>query len=268
VEANLKRRIITALAIVPLIILVVGWGQPTLFAVFVLGVTSLALYEYFSMALPAHAGERILGILFGLALALLTLAPNIADRELWVSLLLVVVFSLYLFISGRLSDKVMRLGWLLLGGFYIGWLMPHWVFLFRYPSGRSWVFFTLGVVVGGDTAAYFAGRRFGVRKLAPEISPGKTWAGAWGYLAGALAVAALAARSLFVEHPFIEIVGIALLLAILGQVGDLFESLLKRVFNVKDSSALVPGHGGVLDRLDSLIFPAVFANAYLRVFHP
>ena len=121
--------------------------------------------------------------------------------------------------------------------------------------------------MAGDTAAYFVGRRFGVRKLAPEISPGKTWAGAWGYMAGGLIVGVLAAQFLFAKHPFLEIVALALLLATLGQVGDLFESLLKRVFNVKDSSSLVPGHGGILDRLDSLIFPAVFANAYLKVFH-
>jgi phosphatidate cytidylyltransferase len=193
--------------------------------------------------------------------------PEVSDRGLWLSLLLVLIFSLYVFVSGKLYDRVTRLGWLLLGAFYIGLLMPNWIFLFRSPGGRNWVFFALGVVVTGDTAAYFAGKRFGVKKLAPEISPGKTWAGAWGYTLGGLAVGMLAASFLFVEYPFLEIVGLALLLAFLGQVGDLFESLLKRVFDVKDSSSIVPGHGGVLDRLDSLIFPAVFANAYLKVFH-
>jgi phosphatidate cytidylyltransferase len=267
VEANLKRRSITALVFVPLVIYVVGWGQQTVFTIVVLGVTSLALYEYFHMALPAHRGEQKLGFLFGLAVALLTVAPNLAEREIWVALVLVLIFSVYVFASGELYDRMTRLSWLLLGGFYIGLLMPHWVFLFRYPSGRSWVFFTLAVVMAGDTAAYFVGRRFGVRKLAPEISPGKTWAGAWGYMASALIVGVLAAQFIFVQHPFLEIVALALLLATLGQVGDLFESLLKRVFNVKDSSSLVPGHGGILDRLDSLIFPAVFANAYLKVFH-
>jgi phosphatidate cytidylyltransferase len=267
VEANLKRRSITALVFVPLVIYVVGWGQEMVFAVVVLGVTSLALYEYFHMALPAHPREQKLGFLFGLAVALLTVAPNLANREIWVALVLVLIFSVYVFVSGELYDKIIRLSWLLLGGFYIGLLMPHWVFLFRYPSGRSWVFFTLAVIMAGDTAAYFVGRRFGVRKLAPEISPGKTWAGAWGYMAGGLIVGVLAAQFLFVKHPFVEIVALALLLATLGQLGDLFESLLKRVFNVKDSSSLVPGHGGILDRLDSLIFPAVFANAYLKVFH-
>jgi phosphatidate cytidylyltransferase len=124
------------------------------------------------------------------------------------------------------------------------------------------------VVATGDTVAYFAGKRFGVRKLAPEISPGKTWAGAWGYVLGAAVTGSVAWRFYFLDYPFLEIAGLAVAFAVLGQVGDLFESLLKRVFNVKDSSSLVPGHGGVLDRLDSMIFPAVFANAYLKVFHP
>jgi phosphatidate cytidylyltransferase len=267
VEANLKRRILTALVIVPLLIFVVGWGRPSIFTAVILAVTSLALYEYFHMALPAHPGEQKLGVLFGFVLAVLLVLPDIVHPGHWISLLLVLIFSVYVFVSGKLYDRVIRLGWLLLGGFYIGFLMPNWVFLFRLPSGRSWVFFAFGVVVTGDTVAYFAGKRFGVKKLAPDISPGKTRAGAWGYILGGLTVGALAARFVFFDYPFFEIVGLALLLAVLGQIGDLFESLLKRVFDVKDSSSLVPGHGGVLDRLDSLIFPAVLVNAYLKVFH-
>jgi phosphatidate cytidylyltransferase len=267
VEANLKRRILTALVIVPLLVFIVGWGPPWFFTVLVLAVTFLALNEYFSIALPAHPGEGKLGILFGLAVSLVRVFPEITDQELWLSLLLILIFTVYVFVSGNLHEKVVRLGSLLLGGFYIGLLMPNWISLFRFPNGRSWVFFVFGVIVTGDTVAYFAGRRFGVRKLAPAISPGKTWTGAWGYILGGVAVGAVAARYLFGEYPFVEIVGLAFLLAVFGQIGDLFESLLKRVFYVKDSSSLLPGHGGVLDRLDSLLFPAVFANAYLRVFH-
>jgi phosphatidate cytidylyltransferase len=267
VEANLKRRILTALVIVPLLVFIVGWGPPWFFTAIVFAVTFLALYEYFNIALPAHPGEGKLGILFGLALWLVAVLPEISDRELWISMLLVLIFTVYVFVSGNLPEKIGRLGSLLLGGFYIGLLMPNWISLFRFPNGRIWVFFVFGVIVTGDTVAYFAGRRFGRKKLAPVISPGKTWTGAWGYTLGGVAVGGVAARFLLGEYPFIEIVGLALLLAVLGQVGDLFESLLKRVFSVKDSSSLLPGHGGVLDRLDSLIFPAVFANAYLKVFH-
>jgi phosphatidate cytidylyltransferase len=268
VEANLKRRILTALVIVPLVIYAVGWAQPAVFMAAVLALTFVALYEYFRMAFADSPGERPVGILFGLALAVYSVIPGMADGGPWLASLLVVVFSAYVFVSGNVYDKVNRLGWLLLGGLYIGLLMPHWVFLFRFPRGRLWVFFALGVIVAGDTAAYFVGRRFGVKKLAPQISPAKTWAGAWGYMFGGLAAGVLAACSILADYPLVEIVGMALLIALLGQIGDLFESLLKRAFNVKDSSSLVPGHGGVLDRLDSLIFPAVFVHVYLKVFHP
>jgi phosphatidate cytidylyltransferase len=119
----------------------------------------------------------------------------------------------------------------------------------------------------GDSAAYFAGRRFGIRKLAPQISPGKTIAGAWGYLAGAALAGFLCAWLVFERFNWTEILLLALIAGVLGQLGDLFESWLKRVFAVKDSGSLLPGHGGLLDRLDSLIFPAVFTSAYLRLFH-
>jgi len=267
VEANLKRRFLTALVAIALVASIVGWARPWIFTTLVLSVTVLALYEYFAMALPGYPGEQALGMLFGSTLSLLSVIPDLSDRELWLSLLLVLSFMGYLFAGGSLPERLSRLAWMVLGGFYIGWLTPNWIFLFRFPDGRSWVFFVLLVIVAGDTAAYFVGKRFGVRKLAPQISPAKTVAGAWGYAVGGVAAGAIAAQSFLVAYPFLEITALALLLAGLGQLGDLFESLLKRVFAVKDSSALMPGHGGILDRVDSLIFPAVFANAYLKVFH-
>jgi phosphatidate cytidylyltransferase len=267
VEANLKRRLLTALVAISFVAVIVGWARPWIFTVLILSVTAVALYEYFAMALPGHPGEQVLGVLFGITMSLLLVIPDVGDRELWLSLLLVLSFIGYLFAGGNPNEKLTRLAWTVLGGFYIGLLMPNWIFLFRVPDGRSWVFFVLGVIVAGDTVAYFAGKRFGVKRLAPEISPAKTVAGAWGYLLGSVVACAIASLLLLVEYPFLEITLLALMLAALGQLGDLFESLLKRVFAVKDSGSLLPGHGGILDRLDSLIFPAVFANAYLRVFH-
>jgi len=246
---------------------IVGWAKPWIFTTLVLSVSVLALYEYFAMALPGHPGEQALGMLFGSTVALLSVIPDLSDRELWLSLLLILSFTGYLFVGGSLQERLTRLAWMVLGGFYIGLLTPSWISLFRLPDGRRWVFFVLLVIVAGDTSGYLVGKRFGVKKLAPQISPAKTVAGAWAYTLGSVVAGAIAARSFLVAYPFLEITALALLLAGLGQLGDLFESLLKRVFAVKDSSALMPGHGGVLDRLDSLIFPAVFANAYLKVFH-
>ncbi len=176
-------------------------------------------------------------------------------------------FATYLFTAGKLVERLNRLLFTLLGGFYIGYLFPQWVLLFRQSQGRAWVFWVLLVVMVGDTVAYFVGRRFGTRKLAPEISPGKTVEGAWGYVAGAVLAGLVSATFLFEQIFWPEVLGLSLAISILGQIGDLFESWIKRAFAVKDSGNLLPGHGGLLDRLDSLIFPAVFTTTYLRVFH-
>jgi len=189
------------------------------------------------------------------------------DGQLSLGLLVVLFFSLYLFMAGKLEERLSRLAWTLLGGVYLGYLLPHWVLLFRMPHGRAWVFFVLLVIMMGDTIAYFVGSRLGTRKLVPDISPGKTVEGALGYVAGSLIGGYLGARFLITELGVMEAIGLSAMLSILGQIGDLFESLIKRVFAVKDSSSLLPGHGGLLDRLDSLIFPAVFATTYLKVFH-
>jgi phosphatidate cytidylyltransferase len=128
------------------------------------------------------------------------------------------------------------------------WL--HW----SQPLGPRWALFAVAIVWAADTGAYFVGVRFGKRKLAPRISPGKSWEGLYGGMAATL-LFALAARSmLHVSWPSLPL--LLLLTFITGLIsvaGDLFESLLKRHAGIKDSSDLIPGHGGVLDRLDSLL---------------
>jgi phosphatidate cytidylyltransferase len=183
------------------------------------------------------------------------------------SLLIMTTFAIYLFLPGTPHERVIRIGWLLIGAGYLGLLLPHWILLSRVAGGRRWIIFVLAVILTGDTMAYIVGGRWGRKKLAPDISPGKTWVGAWGYMSGGMAAGTILGYVLMKQRGFAEILVLSGLLALLGQIGDLFESLLKRAFNVKDSSALVPGHGGVLDRLDSLMFPAVFIYAYLKVFH-
>jgi phosphatidate cytidylyltransferase len=166
-----------------------------------------------------------------------------------------------------LEEKLRTLAFVVLGMFYIGFLLPQWIGVFERHDGRAWVGFVLLVIMSGDSAAYFIGRRFGRQKLAPVLSPGKTREGAWGYLAGSIGVAGLGLSFMPLAIGIAEALLLACLLSILGQFGDLFESWIKRVFAVKDSGKLLPGHGGILDRIDSLIFPAVFVSAYLKVFH-
>jgi phosphatidate cytidylyltransferase len=266
VDANLRARAATAAVGIPLLFALVGWGPEWLFALFVLLVTTVALHEYFSIAIPQREREQYFGLILGLSLAAIMLAADPRSLPVALSAVLVSAFAVYLFMNGDLEARMQRLMRTLLGGVYLGMLLPCWVLLFRQADGRAWVFWTLMVIMSGDTAAYFVGRRLGRKKLAPKISPGKTVAGAWGYLGVGSVVGTIGAWWLFDRFHWLEALLLSMILTVLGQLGDLFESWLKRVFSVKDSGALLPGHGGALDRLDSLIFAAVFTTLYIRYF--
>jgi phosphatidate cytidylyltransferase len=145
------------------------------------------------------------------------------------------------------------------GALYVGLLM--FIALLKRDQGArggGWVFLLLTVTWFGDTFAYAAGRLAGRHKLYPRISPGKTWEGAVGGLVGSFAAAALAHAWYLPELSWAGAAGVALPAGALGQVGDLCESLLKRAYGVKDSGALLPGHGGLLDRIDALLFAAPY----------
>lgn len=267
-DANLKARLLTGLVGIPLLIAIIGWGDPWLFHGFFLLITVGALREYFAMGFPGRPRDQMIGIAFGLAVSSIVFFPQLTPGDMVLAPLLVLMLSIYLFLHGQIEERLARLAWTLLGSLYLGYLLPHWSSLFRLPHGRAWVFFVLVVIMAGDICAYFVGQRFGTKKLAPEISPGKTVEGAIGYVLGSVSAGCLTGISLAVGPSWLELAMLSGLLSVLGQVGDLFESWIKRAFAVKDSGRLLPGHGGLLDRLDSLIFPAVFTTTYLKVFHP
>lgn len=267
-DANLRARLLTALVGIPLLVVLIGWGDPWLVHGFFLLITFGALREYFAMGFPDRPRDQTIGIAFGVAVSSIVFFPQLTFGELILAPLLVLMFSIYIFMHGQVEERLARLAWILLGSLYLGYLLPHWSLLFRLPHGRAWVFFVLVVIMAGDICAYFVGRRFGTKKLAPEISPGKTVEGAVGYVLGSVLAGCLMGFVFAVGLSWLELVILSALLSVLGQVGDLFESWIKRAFEVKDSGRLLPGHGGLLDRIDSLIFPAVFTTTYLKVFHP
>ena len=128
-------------------------------------------------------------------------------------------------------------------------------------SGRQFVLFTLALIWAGDTGAYFTGRSIGRIPMAPALSPKKTWEGALGNVVASLIVAVFFAR--WTEADLLPMLALAAAANIAGQAGDLFESAFKRAAGVKDSGALLPGHGGMLDRIDSLIFAAPVVWCYV-----
>jgi phosphatidate cytidylyltransferase len=226
-----------------------------------------ALREYFTMMFPQARRHRIAGNVLGILLALAVILSGPSAAIELIGAALVLGFSISLCIHRQLSGKLGPIWRALVGVLYVGFLTPIVVLLLRRPDGRAWLGWLLFVIMAGDSAAYFIGRRFGAQKLAPSLSPGKTIAGAWGYVLGAVIVGLGGALLVLKQVSWVEIVILSLMLAALGQIGDLFESWLKRLAEVKDSGNLLPGHGGLLDRLDSVTFPAAFTTAYLRIFH-
>lgn len=147
---------------------------------------------------------------------------------------------------------------------YVGFPLALFVLTRDVENGRTWAFLGMLATFAVDTGAYATGRPFGRHRLAPRISPNKTWEGAvGGYFAGA--AAAFALNSLFdTGVPWTTLAPFALVFPVLAQAGDLFESWMKRRMGIKDSSGLLPGHGGLLDRLDSLVFVIPFLYLFLQ----
>lgn len=203
------------------------------------------LWEYYGMV----TGDRRAGAPALLALLLGGAAAVIATdlRDLATGLILLGFGGLA---AGLLARP--RFGWLLAGSLYLGGAMCMLVVLGQpVTEGFQAVLWLVIVVVGADVGAYFAGRTIGGPKLWPAVSPGKTWAGVWGGLA--LAVLVGVAFSSLSGWPPLRMALLSLLVAAASVAGDLLESAVKRHFQVKDTSALIPGHGGVMDRLDGLI---------------
>lgn len=257
----LRTRILTALAAIPGIWLITKYLPPALFAGFIMAVVAVALLEYFVMALPEHRVEQAAGLIWGMVVA----SGVIAGRpEVWGAGLALAVTGGLVLAIGRPSDLpggVNRLGLSLLGVLYVGFFTPHFV-LMREGLGWRWVLFTVFAAMGSDTGGYFMGRYLGRHKLAPAISPSKTIEGAVGAVAGAMLIAAVCRLAFFPELGGREVVVLGGVVSVLAQFGDLCESALKRAFGAKDSGWIIPGHGGILDRLDSLLFPVVFAYYY------
>jgi phosphatidate cytidylyltransferase len=213
------------------------------------------------MALPERKLERALAVVAGGLLPLTLLVHGSLDLFVASLTLLFLLFALIFLFRVRDMTRVAGEFALLCAGFlYVPFLLGHFILLRQSPHGISWIFLLLVIVMCGDTFAFYVGTSFGKHRLYPAVSPKKSIEGSLGGLAGSMVGALIVKATFFPELSLPACLITALLLGLLGQLGDLFESLLKRSFGVKDSGVIVPGHGGMLDRLDSLLFavPAAF----------
>jgi phosphatidate cytidylyltransferase len=284
-DANLVRRVGFAVVAIPLALLLVWYGGLPLVLLLVAAAT-LATRELFDLAERQQIRPaRVLGLASAAAISPIAYAA-IASPEAravvdtaWpyaAAIWLIAILTWALLTRAPTDRPLAAVGVTVLAVAYAGALPAFLLDMRHHGHGlRSWagawlVFFPLVVTWVCDTAAMFGGRAFGGAKLAPTVSPGKTRSGSLAGVVGSLAVAPVFAAAVFprvgVDVPLWQLLAIAAVLGVIGQIGDLAESLFKREAGVKDSSQLIPGHGGVLDRLDSLYFVIPAAAAMYRAF--
>jgi phosphatidate cytidylyltransferase len=260
----LKLRLLSALVMVPLVIILVLFSDQPTFAVLVaLGLLAGA-WEW-SALVPLQGRQARLLYLAATA-AVTAVAWMYARSEPFVNGLLWAAMGWWLFVlfwvsRPRLGREVTLLHTSAKALLGIGMLVSTWVALVvlhgRPDQGPHWVLYVMFLVWAADSGAYFAGKAYGQRKLAPQVSPGKTWEGVYGALAASVLFAF--GYAWFLDLPsaaFTSFILVCLVTVLFSIVGDLLESLLKRQQGVKDSGSLIPGHGGVLDRADSLLAAA------------
>lgn len=264
--SDLLPRILSAMVLAPLAI-AVAWAPnqyPLLgvwfFGLFWLAAALIVWWEW--NTLVSGPDNRLLFVLGGAALALSMFISEFGAARTRTPILIICLGALAVSVFARADRRLWASGGLL----YSGALLTAPIILRRdHDLGFAALVFLFALVWATDIAGYFAGRAIGGAKLAPKISPNKTWAGAIGGTLGAV-LAGVAVAKFFALPNLVAVGIIALLLSVAAQAGDLFESSIKRRFGAKDAGKLIPGHGGVMDRMDGFLVAATLA-AIIGIFH-
>lgn len=256
-------RELTALVASPVAIWIIGWSHPLVFDATVALCALLALYEF--LILGRKKGFQlpiVLCILVAIfILAAFVLEPISVEMGVFVALLLIP--ASYVFAKGSIDEALPSSAIAVMATLYVGMLGGSLIRMRGdFPVGPKLVFFLLIVVWLGDAGAYYTGKAFGRHKLSPRISPKKTVEGLIGGIATSIIAAVVIHFTFFPEFPLPHAVVAGVILSASGVIGDLAESLWKRSADVKDSGTLIPGHGGFLDRFDSIFFTAPILYTY------
>jgi phosphatidate cytidylyltransferase len=260
----LRHRILTAVVGLPLVIAIIWFGEPW-FTLLIAVMAGLASWEFYHMA-----GRLKVQPITYFALALVILII-ISPHCLYASTLPILITSaivitlIWLLIRYPRDQAFTNWAWTMAGILYIGWMLSYWIQLRGLEVGRALVFLAMLTTFANDTGAFFIGRALGKHALAPSISSGKTWEGAVGGLVFSVVASLLIGILFKLSFSYWQIALAGIIISIFAQLGDLVESLLKRNTGVKDAGKLVPGHGGILDRVDSLIFTGVVVYYFVEL---
>jgi phosphatidate cytidylyltransferase len=272
---RIKARVITSVFFVLIMLISILAGPYSFLALF--GIINLVcLIEFFGLLLPTKGWSAVTRIIIGLIIASLPYFITaglylglLDDQNLLVLDIIIIVlpsfFLLFLFELYTGDDQpFLFLAYMVMGFFYIG--LPFCLLIpMAFPEQSYFFDVILGVIIynwAHDTSAYFIGSNFGKTPLLPRISPKKTWEGTLGGIF-ITSLISIPMSFLFLSLPFIQWLGIAIIVGVMSNLGDLVESMLKRSVKIKDTSQILPGHGGLMDRFDALIFSTPFLVLYL-----
>jgi phosphatidate cytidylyltransferase len=269
--SNLLLRFLTAAVAIPGLILAIEWKHPYGVWLWVLFAQLAGLREWMNMTIPKEpVVDRAFGVVLGVGYASLICYRPTGQAPLFgLWAVTILCFLYFLFRHGVIETVASRVAFVLTGIFYAGVLITPLALMKFRADGAGLIYICLTSAWLSDTGAYFAGRFIGKyipAKLWETVSPKKTWVGGCGGMAGSFLALTIAKLWYLPALGWDDVVFIAVPANLLGQLGDLCESLIKRSVGVKDSGVLLPGHGGMLDRIDALIFvvPYVYVYAQLR----
>ncbi len=259
-------RVITAIVLAAIMALVIFLGPPIIFEGVILLVAMGGLYEFFKLTLPPEYIYREAGWVWGVAVAAVALFYGRINAT--VAVLVVGLFCISLIHMRHatvLEGVTSRIALTVLGVIYLGVTLPFWGFLRELPHGRALVFMGITAAALSDTFALFVGKAIGRHKMAPLTSPNKTMEGFVAGIVGSMFGVYVTKLLFWTELSVAHIVLLGLAIGFIGPMGDLIESAFKRDYHVKDSGMVIPGHGGILDRLDAMAFTGPFVYLYAKL---
>ncbi|MBU0994762.1 MAG: phosphatidate cytidylyltransferase [Proteobacteria bacterium] len=270
----LFHRVLTAIVAIPILILYIWKGGSFMFATLICLVSFISLNEYYRIVFnldgyPTRDREKAIPLIGYLSCAVIIFGANWDSTEIIVGMVvfnLLVAAAWAVFCYEAESNVLDTLARQIQGIIYVPLFLSTLVFIRNGKNGVTWIFFLLLIVAIGDTGAYFAGTYLGKNKLRPQVSPGKTIEGLIGALSAIVIVGCYFKYHLLPELPWIPGIFLFFVLGIAGVIGDLFESALKRAGHIKDSGTILPGHGGMLDRIDGLLFAAPVLYYFHKIF--
>ncbi|MCX8012342.1 MAG: phosphatidate cytidylyltransferase, partial [Desulfobacterota bacterium] len=257
-----RDRVITGLVGLIIVFLVVNYGSKLVFFIFIFLLNFFALREFYHLA-SINRNNRWLGM--GLGIGLTTIFFNLENPAFFGLIFgIVILYCLFQIINFKQPEPISSNFKKHLTVSFIVFFLSHLLWLRELSGGHLWIFFILSVAFSGDTFAFYGGKLLGKHKLSVKISPGKTIEGAILGLLGSVGIGYLFTFLFFPKFARLNVICLTVILGVLSQLGDLWESVLKRKAMVKDSGRLLPGHGGILDRVDSLFFSVPFLYYFIK----